>query len=72
VVQNLLLPALLIAATVQRSLCGCVRQQGSSSALLTHAQMEECAEKLIKAGVLYADDTPVEKMREVGACRPRE
>ena len=30
-------------------------------------QMEECAEKLIKAGVLYADDTPVEKMREARA-----
>ena len=28
-------------------------------------QMEELAEKMIKAGVLYADDTPVEQMREV-------
>ncbi len=27
--------------------------------------MEECAAKLIKAGILYADDTPVEQMREV-------
>jgi hypothetical protein len=27
--------------------------------------MLELGEKLIKAGVLYADDTPVEQMREV-------
>lgn len=27
--------------------------------------MMECAKKLILAGVLYADDTPVEQMREV-------
>jgi hypothetical protein len=27
--------------------------------------MMELAERLIKAGVLYADDTPVDQMREV-------
>lgn len=27
--------------------------------------MQECAQKLISAGVLYADDTPVDQMREV-------
>ncbi|GAB4821570.1 hypothetical protein N2152v2_008616 [Parachlorella kessleri] len=40
-------------------------------------QLEECAIRLIKAGHLYADDTPVEKMREErmegieSACRNR-
>jgi hypothetical protein len=28
-------------------------------------QMMELGERLIKAGVLYADDTPVDQMREV-------
>lgn len=28
-------------------------------------QLEDCAVRLIKAGHLYADDTPVEQMREV-------
>jgi len=32
-------------------------------------QMLELGEKLIKAGVLYADDTPVEQMREVRHMR---
>eukprot|EP00882_Tetradesmus_deserticola_P007557 GHRQ01007959.1.p1 GENE.GHRQ01007959.1~~GHRQ01007959.1.p1 ORF type:complete len:152 (-),score=11.60 GHRQ01007959.1:420-875(-) len=30
-------------------------------------QMLDLGERLIKAGVLYADDTPVDQMREVGA-----
>lgn len=29
-------------------------------------QLLEIGEKLIKAGLMYADDTPVEQMREVG------
>ena len=29
-------------------------------------QLEECAVRLIKAGHMYADDTPVEQMRQVG------
>jgi hypothetical protein len=28
--------------------------------------MLDLGERLIKAGVLYADDTPVDQMREVG------
>ena len=32
--------------------------------------MFELAEKLIRAGVLYADDTPVEQMREVCPLQP--
>ena len=32
---------------------------------LLGSQMLDLAVKLIKAGVLYADDTPVEQMREV-------
>jgi hypothetical protein len=32
---------------------------------LAFLQMLELGEKLIKAGVLYADDTPVDQMREV-------
>ena len=31
-------------------------------------QLEDCAIRLIKAGHLYADDTPVEKMREVSSA----
>ena len=31
-------------------------------------QMQTCADKLIQAGILYADDTPQEQMRSV-SCR---
>jgi len=30
-------------------------------------EMFDLAERLVKAGFIYADDTPVEQMREVGA-----
>lgn len=42
------------------SVCGCVEM-----CVFTVLQMLELGDKLIKAGVLYADDTPVEQMREV-------
>jgi hypothetical protein len=32
-------------------------------------QMLDLGERLIKAGVLYADDTPVDQMREVSTAR---
>jgi hypothetical protein len=34
-------------------------------------QMMELGERMIKAGVLYADDTPVDQMREVRAGLPQ-
>ena len=33
-------------------------------------QMTDCADRLIKLGHLYADDTPVERMREVSLSSP--
>ena len=37
--------------------------------LVSYLQLMDMAERLIKAGMLYADDTPVEQMREVRHMR---
>jgi glutamyl-tRNA synthetase len=33
-------------------------------------QMLDLGDRLIKAGLMYADDTPVDQMREVRHCQP--